>query len=145
MWFNHWVGKIPQRREWQPTPVFLPRASHGQRSLAGYSPWGHTKVRQDSSNLLHNVGSDSICLELQFSLSSPVLFPFPLQTCVAQIPFQCTSGESTQQYQMTLLHKKCSKNKLTVIKLLRLFFPFLSSCKSVLLQMIVCPQAWAWR
>ena len=31
----------PWRRRWQPTPVFLPRKSHGQRSLAGYSPWGH--------------------------------------------------------------------------------------------------------
>ena len=37
--FNPWVGKIPWRREWQPTPVFLPRKSHGQRSLVGYSPW----------------------------------------------------------------------------------------------------------
>ena len=31
---------FPWRREWQPTPVFLPGESHGQRSLAGYSPWG---------------------------------------------------------------------------------------------------------
>ena len=37
--FNPWVGKIPGRRAWQPTPVFLPGESHGQRSLAGYSPW----------------------------------------------------------------------------------------------------------
>ena len=35
-----WVRKIPWRREWLPTPVFLPRESQGQRSLAGYSPWG---------------------------------------------------------------------------------------------------------
>ena len=34
-----WVGKIPWRRAWQSTPVFLPGESHGQRSLAGYSPW----------------------------------------------------------------------------------------------------------
>ena len=34
------IGKIPWRRAWQPTPAFLPRESHGQRSLAGYSPWG---------------------------------------------------------------------------------------------------------
>ena len=39
--FNPWVGKIPWRRTWQPTPVFLPGESHGQRSLVGYSPWGH--------------------------------------------------------------------------------------------------------
>ena len=38
--FNPWVGKIPWRRAWQPTPVFLPGESHGQRSLAGCSPWG---------------------------------------------------------------------------------------------------------
>ena len=35
-----WVGSKPRRREWQPTPVFLPGECHGQRSLAGYSPWG---------------------------------------------------------------------------------------------------------
>ena len=40
MWFDPFVGEeIPWRRKWQPTPVFLPRKSHGQRSLAGYSPW----------------------------------------------------------------------------------------------------------
>ena len=39
--FGSWVGKIPWRRKWQPTPVFLPGKSHGQRNLAGYSPWGH--------------------------------------------------------------------------------------------------------
>ena len=36
-----WVGKIPCRNEWQPTPVFLTREPHEQRSLASYSPWGH--------------------------------------------------------------------------------------------------------
>ena len=35
-----WVGKIPWRRKGQPTPVFLPEKSHGQRNLAGYSPKG---------------------------------------------------------------------------------------------------------
>ena len=39
--FDSWVGKIPWRRKWQPTPVFLPGKSHGQRSLMGYNPWGH--------------------------------------------------------------------------------------------------------
>ena len=34
-----WVGKIPWRRKWQPTPVFLPGEFNGERSLAGYSPW----------------------------------------------------------------------------------------------------------
>ena len=35
------LGRFPWRREWQPTPVFLPGESHVQRSLGGYSPWGH--------------------------------------------------------------------------------------------------------
>ena len=38
--FDPWVGKIPWRRKWRPTPVFLPEKSHGQKSLAGYSPGG---------------------------------------------------------------------------------------------------------
>ena len=38
--FDPWVGKIPRRRAWQPTPVFLPGESHGQRSLEGYRPRG---------------------------------------------------------------------------------------------------------
>ena len=42
--FDPWVGKIPWRRKWQPTPVFLPGKSHGQRSLAGYSPWGSKEL-----------------------------------------------------------------------------------------------------
>jgi len=37
--FNPWVRKIPWRKAWQPTPVFLPGESHGQRSLACYSSW----------------------------------------------------------------------------------------------------------
>ena len=36
--FDPWVEKILWRRKWQPTPVFLPGKSHGQRSLGGYSP-----------------------------------------------------------------------------------------------------------
>ena len=39
--FDPRVGKIPWRRKWQPNPVFLPGRSHGQRSLAGNSPWVH--------------------------------------------------------------------------------------------------------
>ena len=38
--FHHWVRKIPWRRKWLLTTVFLTGKFHGQRSLAGYSPWG---------------------------------------------------------------------------------------------------------
>ena len=39
--FDPWVGKIPWRKKWQTTPVFLAKKFQGQRSLASYSPWGH--------------------------------------------------------------------------------------------------------
>ena len=39
IWDHPWIGKILWRRKQQPTPIFLLRKSHGQRSLAGYSPW----------------------------------------------------------------------------------------------------------
>ena len=49
--FDPWVGKIPWRRKWQPTPVFLPGESHGQRSLVGYSPQGLKEL--DTTERLH--------------------------------------------------------------------------------------------
>ena len=54
--FNPWVGKFPWRKAWQPTPVFLPGEFHGQRSPAGYSPWGRkesdtTEVAYDNTYL----------------------------------------------------------------------------------------------
>ena len=42
--FNPWVKKIPWRRAWLPTPVYLPGESHRQRHLAGYCPWGLTRL-----------------------------------------------------------------------------------------------------
>ena len=42
--FNPWVGKVPWRRKWQPTPVFLPGESHGQKSLVDYSPYSHIEL-----------------------------------------------------------------------------------------------------
>ena len=41
VWVRLLIGKIPWRKAWQPTSVFLPGESHGQRSLVGYSPKGH--------------------------------------------------------------------------------------------------------
>ena len=38
--FDPWIRKIPWWRAWQPTPVFLPGESHGQKSLVGYGPQG---------------------------------------------------------------------------------------------------------
>ena len=51
IWVRSWVRKIPWRRKWQPTPVFLPGESHGWRSLVGYSPWG--RKESDTTERLH--------------------------------------------------------------------------------------------
>ena len=53
--FDPWVGKIPWRRAWKPTPVFLPGESHEQRKLAGYSPWRLT----ESDTTEHSKEEDS--------------------------------------------------------------------------------------
>ena len=47
--FYLWVKNNPWRRKWQPTPVFLPGKSHGQRSLESYSAWGSKSVGHDLS------------------------------------------------------------------------------------------------
>ena len=49
--FDRWVGKIPWRRKWQPTPVLLLGKFHGWKSLVGYSPWGCKEL--DTTELLH--------------------------------------------------------------------------------------------
>ena len=63
--FGPWVGKIPWKRQWQPTPVVFPGKSHGQRSLVGYSPWGHKRAKHDwATNKASNQSQQkvTICL-----------------------------------------------------------------------------------
>ena len=50
--FDTWVRKKRWRREWQPTPVFLPRKPHGQRSLAGNSPWSRRELNMTEQRTL---------------------------------------------------------------------------------------------
>ena len=49
-----WVMNIPWRRKWQPTPVFFPGKSNGQRGLVGYNPWGHKE--SDTTYRLSTLG-----------------------------------------------------------------------------------------
>ena len=64
--FDPWVRKIPWRREWLPTPVFLPKEYHGQRSLAGYSAWGLKELEATE--------------QLTLQKNKRVLYPSGLQT-----------------------------------------------------------------
>ena len=54
-----WVRKIPWRRKWLPTPVFLPGESHGQRSLVGHSPWG--RKESDTTERLSTAQKVGVC------------------------------------------------------------------------------------
>ena len=57
MWFDPWIKKIPWRKKWQSTPVLLPgQESHGQRNLAGYSPWGHKEADMTEHAHAHDTG-----------------------------------------------------------------------------------------
>ena len=63
--FDPWAGKILWRRTWQPTPVFLPGESYGQRSLAGYSPRGHTE--SDITEATQHTCTHIVCDLLQLA------------------------------------------------------------------------------
>ena len=56
--FNPWVRKISWSRKWHPTPVFLPRKFHGQRSPAGYSPWDYRK--SDTTERTKTLGTKTL-------------------------------------------------------------------------------------
>ena len=64
--FDPWVGKILWTRKWQPTPVILPGKFHGQRSLAGYSPWAHKQ-----SDMTERAHTHKHTLLLLFYVSIP--------------------------------------------------------------------------
>ena len=54
--FNPWFGKIPWRRKWQPTPVFLPGTSNGQRSLVVYSLWSRKRIGMTEQFSIQHAG-----------------------------------------------------------------------------------------
>ena len=86
--FDFWVEKIPWRRKWQSTPEFLPRKSHGQRSLAGYSPWGHKESDTTDATWHTSTHQDSIQ-----SLSCVQLFVTPW-TAARQASLSFTNSQS---------------------------------------------------
>ena len=69
--FEPWVGKILWRRARQPTPVFLPGESHGQRSLVGYSPWGHKESDMTEVISMHTACT---CLSLSHEIQKWTVF-----------------------------------------------------------------------
>ena len=70
--FDPWVGKIPRRKKWHPTLVFLPGQSHVQRSLVGYSPWGCKE--SDTTECLSHTHTHIQLLEKKKREVSPYYF-----------------------------------------------------------------------
>ena len=85
--FDPWAGKIPWRRAWQPTPVFLPGESHGQRSLAGYSP-GRCKESDTTERLTH-----TRCRVPHQLLWDHHVPPSSPQPCIRQDHSPCVASE----------------------------------------------------
>ena len=80
--FDPWVGKIPWRRAWQPTPVFLPGESHGQRSLVGYSPWGYKEsVTSKHSTVQCVYVYPQFPILSLFTLVKAMVFPVVMYEC----------------------------------------------------------------
>ena len=65
---SSWVGKIPWRGKWQPSPAVLPGKFHGQRSLVGYSPWG---LKELNMAQLLNHHHHHICLDNAIAHNRP--------------------------------------------------------------------------
>ena len=91
-----WVGKIPWERKWQPTPVFLPGKSHGQRSLAGYSPWGHRVGHNlaTKQQLLYSVVLVSLIQQCKSVIIIYIPSPPPPVSQSAKLGFLCYTAAS---------------------------------------------------
>ena len=68
--YDPWVSKIPWRRKWQSTPVFLPGRFHGLRSLVGYSPWSlnESEMTEWLSTHTHSVRSSWFYREYKYGI-----------------------------------------------------------------------------
>ena len=88
--FNPWVGKIPWRRKWQPTPVFLPGKSHGQSSLAGYSLRGR-KESDTTEQLTRYLTPNSAFLPYILLLEEAIPGPSGCQA-LSLVPWEWRKG-----------------------------------------------------
>ena len=90
--FNPWLRKIPWRREWLPTPVFLPGEFHGQRSLVGYSLWGHKESdRTERITLSLSFHLDTLCPEEEGPSFFPNVSSLGMRTPFPEIPIMSLS------------------------------------------------------
>ena len=74
--FDPWVGKIPWKREWLSTPVFLPGEFHGQRSLVGYNPWSRKESGHDWVTNTQKLKSANHIVKLYLETRSSSLYSY---------------------------------------------------------------------
>ena len=87
--FSPWVWKIPWRREWPPTPVFLPEEFRGQRSLPGYSPCG--RKESDMTEQLTHTSSSEISPNDKFHSSACPSWVWCVVKGVSHLSFHCNT------------------------------------------------------
>ena len=95
--FNLWVRKIPSRRKWQHTPVFLPGELHGQRSLAGYSPWGsQSRTQLSDFHFFLSVFNQCFAYKHLHSFQTPVVTDRAIVNTVLSVYDLTFSGVSLE-------------------------------------------------
>ena len=94
--FDPWLRKIPQRKKWQLTPIFLPGEVHGQRSLVGFSPWGRKEL-DTTEQLAHIYHSQIFYIEYRFDFLNLFLtfFFFPLKKFLSKKFLFLCEGKSS--------------------------------------------------
>ena len=102
-----WGRSLGGRRKWQPTPVFLPGKSHGQRSLAGYSPWGCKRVGPNLHNINASEKRDS---GFSMPLSAPPLLLYSV--------FSSLLGKCTHMSKQSLISVCWGRSEITSEKIL---------------------------
>ena len=117
-WFDPWVCKIPWRRKWQPTQVFLethgqPGKTHGQKSLADYSPWGR-KESETTEATVSARKADERCSDsfrwtakgLSPTYTCPLSLPSRRPRDTEQRPLCCTAGSGW----LSILNREISQD-----------------------------------
>ena len=105
--FHPWVGKIPWRRKWQPSPVFLPGESHGQRSLGGYSPL-ESESQTHLSNWVHTCACVDVHTHTHTHTHTHVYMQKNKMRANPSLKDVWRSGDPTHDQETPHVHGACS-------------------------------------
>ena len=140
------LGRVPWGREWQPTPVFLPGESHGQRGLVGYRPQGCKE--SDTTERLNFNFSPAVPLAASYFINQESSLPRDFALCLEHSSLRCCVANSltssrtflkyliTEAYSTTLLKMMISLSSL-VNFITFLCFVFLHSTYSLLILYVI--------